>query len=78
MPTESQAPSLVNALPEYSITLLDFQRMFPDAVSFLSLLGLGVLRPGLTYREVYSAVGRENLTKIWHCTATGYAGNFYY
>jgi hypothetical protein len=41
-----------------------FNRRFFRAVSFLSLLGLGVLRSGLTYREVYGAVGRENLTEI--------------
>ncbi len=41
-----------------------FNRRFFRAVSFLSLLGLGVLRSGLTYREVYGAVGRENSTEI--------------
>ena len=41
-----------------------FNRRFFRAVSFLSLLGLGVLRSGLTYREVYDAVGRENRTQI--------------
>lgn len=41
-----------------------FNRRFFRAVSFLSLLGLGVLRSGLTYREVYDSVGRENRTKI--------------
>ena len=41
-----------------------FNRRFFRAVSFLSLLGLGVLRQGLTYREVYSTVGRENPTEI--------------
>jgi len=41
-----------------------FNRRFFRAVSFLSLLGLGVLRQGLTYREVYGTVGRENPTEI--------------
>jgi hypothetical protein len=41
-----------------------FNRRFFRAVSFLSLLGLGVLRSGFTYREVYGEVGRENPTKI--------------
>lgn len=41
-----------------------FNRRFFRAVSFLSLLGLGVLRTGLTYREVYGTPRRENPTKI--------------
>jgi len=40
-----------------------FNRRFFRAASFLSLLGLGVLRSGLTYQEVYSVAGRENRTK---------------
>jgi hypothetical protein len=36
------------------------------------LLGLGVLRTGLTYREVYDGIVRgENLAKSRNCTATG-------
>lgn len=30
MPTDSQQNQVSNSLPEYSSTLLDFQRMFPD------------------------------------------------
>jgi hypothetical protein len=41
-----------------------FNRRFFRAISFLSLIGLGVLRSGLTYREVYyGAAARENPTK---------------
>ncbi len=49
-----------------------FNRRFFRPVSFQLLLGLGVLRTGLTYREVYDGVVRgENLPKTQHCTATG-------
>lgn len=40
-----------------------FNRRFFRAISFLTLLGLGVLRTGLTYQEVYSASDRENSIK---------------
>ena len=48
-----------------------FNRRFIRAESFQSLLGLGTLRAGLTYRDVYDASRRENSTKIKRCTATG-------
>jgi hypothetical protein len=49
-----------------------FNRRFFRPVSFQSLLGLGVLRTGLTYREVYDGIVRgENLAKSRNCTATG-------
>ena len=38
MPIESEQPSLQNALPEYPLTLLDFQRMFPDETACLRYL----------------------------------------
>lgn len=40
-----------------------FNRRFFRAVSFLTLLGLGALRTGLTYREVYGTARLENPTK---------------
>ena len=38
MQNESEQPSLQNALPEYPLTLLDFQRMFPDETACLRYL----------------------------------------
>ena len=38
MQIESEQPSLQNALPEYQLTLLDFQRMFPDETACLRYL----------------------------------------
>lgn len=40
-----------------------FNRRFYRSVSFRTLLGLGTLHAGLTYREVYDVARRENLTK---------------
>lgn len=49
-----------------------FNRRFFRPVSFQLLLGLGILRTGLTYREVYDGVvGGESLPNTQHCTATG-------
>lgn len=49
-----------------------FNRRFFRPVSFQSLLGLGLLRSGLTYREVYDGVmHEENTEKNQDCTATG-------
>lgn len=49
-----------------------FNRRFFRPVSFQLLLGLGVTRAGLTYREVYGGVGYgKNLAKTQNCTATG-------
>lgn len=49
-----------------------FNRRFYRSISFQSLLCLGVLRPGLTYREIYKNVeSRKNLVKTQDCTATG-------
>lgn len=42
-----------------------FNRRFFRAVSFLTLLGLGMARPGLTYREVYGSPDRrKNPAKV--------------
>lgn len=38
-----------------------FNRRFIRSISFLSLLGLGVLRPGLTYKEIYSGVRNSSI-----------------
>lgn len=49
-----------------------FNRRFFRPVSFQLLLGLGVIRTGLTYREVYEGVEYgENLAQTQNCTATG-------
>ncbi|MGK5082317.1 transposase, partial [Bdellovibrionota bacterium FG-1] len=40
-----------------------FNRRFYRAVSFRTLLGLGTLRPGLTYREVYSVARSAKSSK---------------
>jgi hypothetical protein len=49
-----------------------FNRRFFRPVSFQSLLRLGILRTGLTYREVYDGVAyRESPPEIPDCTATG-------
>ena len=60
-------------LPTYlNEFMFRFNRRFFRPVSFQLLLGLGVLRTGLTYREVYDGVVRgENLEKPQNCTATG-------
>jgi len=51
-----------------------FNRRFHRSMSFLTLLGLGTLHAGLTYREVYGVAHRENPNKSLSCVATGYAG----
>ena len=40
-----------------------FNRRFSRAVSFQTLLGLGTLRVGPTYRELYGVTHRENRAK---------------
>lgn len=49
-----------------------FNRRFYRPISFQSLLCLGVLRSGLTYREIYKNVdSRTNSVETVDCTATG-------
>lgn len=53
-------PHLQTYLNEF---MFRFNRRFFRASSFLTLLGLGVLHTGLTYREVYGAARQENPAK---------------
>jgi len=49
-----------------------FNRRFYRPISFQSLLCLGVLRPGLTYRAIYKNVeSRKSSVKTQDCTSTG-------
>jgi len=51
-----------------------FNRRFYRSVSFRSLLDLGTLNTGITYREVYDKLDPQNSGWNLNYVATGYAG----